>query len=299
MKIFKNENNDVRVGWKIVMLLAGSIIGSLIVSLIFTLLIGDVTENAVMTHILFIFQKIVTVCVVVLLWKLLDKKDLKGLGLPKINTYAMELIKGLLFGAGAILLVFFILIMTNQLKLNHTIRDLNFSWLMLWNLASMCFVGFTEELFSRGYLMSILRKSSVLIIFLVPNLLFSILHALNPNITLLSFINISLVGILLSYMFWVRGNLWMPIGFHITWNFFQGSILGFSVSGTDTPSILSTRLLKENLFNGGAFGPEGGFVTTIVVLLCAFVIFLVRNNKNSVGFNFNETYRNTANDKRH
>ena len=29
------------------------------------------------------------------------------------------------------------------------------------------------------------------------------------------------------------GNLWLGLGVHIGWNWFQGTVLGFTVSGTD------------------------------------------------------------------
>ena len=72
----------------------------------------------------------------------------------------------------------------------------------------------------------------------------------------------------------------MPIGFHITWNYFQGNIWGFLVSGTVAEgSMYQVKVLEENLINGGAFGPEGGLIVTgILVLTFIFVMYYYRNN---------------------
>ena len=46
----------------------------------------------------------------------------------------------------------------------------------------MIFVGIGEEMFSRGYCMSILRRSNIFVVLIVPNVIFALLHILNNNI---------------------------------------------------------------------------------------------------------------------
>ena len=78
--------------------------------------------------------------------------------------------------------------------------------------------------------------------------------------------NIILAGILLGLLALKSGHLWLGIGFHISWNFFQGCVFGFGVSGISTPSVAVTELTGSPLLNGGAFGPEGSIVSTVVLL---------------------------------
>ena len=58
------------------------------------------------------------------------------------------------------------------------------------------------------------------------------------------------------------GRIWMPIGLHAAWNFTQGSIFGFPVSGaTDwSEGLVRQAEVGSDLITGGAFGPEGGLV---------------------------------------
>lgn len=72
----------------------------------------------------------------------------------------------------------------------------------------------------------------------------------------------------------------MCIGYHFTWNVFQGIVYGMPVSGLDVPGIVTTSFSEYNLLNGGLFGIEGGILTTLITLIAfAFVGFYYRNSK--------------------
>lgn len=82
-------------------------------------------------------------------------------------------------------------------------------------------VGFFEEILSRGFMMTALKTTrKTWLIVSLPAVIFGLLHAVNPNVTAFSLLNIMLVGILFAYLFIKTGRLWAPIGYHITWNFF-------------------------------------------------------------------------------
>ncbi|MGH4119264.1 CPBP family intramembrane glutamic endopeptidase [Clostridium sp.] len=69
-------------------------------------------------------------------------------------------------------------------------------------------------------------------------MIFSVMHSLNPSMSIISYLNLFLVALLFAYMFLKSNNFWLPIGYHITWNYFQGNIFGFQVSGQSTERIL-------------------------------------------------------------
>jgi membrane protease YdiL (CAAX protease family) len=97
---------------------------------------------------------------------------------------------------------------------------------------------------------------------------FAGLHATNPNASTWSVIALLLAGVLLAAGFVLTGELAIPIGIHITWNFFQGVVWGFPVSGVDTGvAIVAIERTGPGLFTGGAFGPEGGLLGTAAKLL--------------------------------
>ena len=111
--------------------------------------------------------------------------------------------------------------------------------------------------------MAVLRRCrNLYFITLVPSVIFGLIHLSNPDVTFLSILNIILVGILFSYMFIRSGNLWMCMGYHFTWNTFQGVIYGMPVSGLTVPGVVKTEFTASNLLNGGMFGIEGGILTT-------------------------------------
>ena len=71
---------------------------------------------------------------------------------------------------------------------------------------------------------------------LLPAMLFGIAHSTNANFSLMGCGNIILAGILLGLLALKSGQLWLGIGFHISWNFFQGCVFGFGVIGISTVS---------------------------------------------------------------
>jgi len=97
-------------------------------------------------------------------------------------------------------------------------------------------------------------------------IIFSIVHSMNPNVNVLGLVNVALVGLLFAYMFDTTKSLLMPIGYHITWNYFQGNVFGFPVSGTASQGIYNTAVSNgSTLLTGGEFGLEGGLLTTLML----------------------------------
>ncbi|WP_199616095.1 CPBP family intramembrane glutamic endopeptidase [Paenibacillus alkalitolerans] len=153
---------------------------------------------------------------------------------------------------------------------------------LLLDLMLFVTVGFSEEIFSRGYVYGLVkRNSNIVTAVIVSSLLFAFLHSLNPAVfsTPFPIINLFLAGVLLALLREWSGGLWLPIGVHITWNFFQGDVYGMAVSGLETESILKLERLNE-FISGGEFGLEGSFADTIVsAAAIAVLIVLLRRRR--------------------
>ena len=99
----------------------------------------------------------------------------------------------------------------------------------------------------------------------------------------LSFINILLAGVLLGSSYIYTRNLCFPIALHWFWNWIQGPVLGYEVSGNKFgESMLTLHLPEANLMNGGAFGFEGSMLCTVLMILGTGVIlkmFRIKDRK--------------------
>lgn len=209
------------------------------------------------------------VLLTVLIMTKFKKQAMKNMGWTDFWKRKRELIFGLILGFASITVVFLVLWATGQIYFDHV--HWHFSWSLLLGLVTFIFVALNEELFFRGYIISILKPThSKIIMYIVSAVIFSCAHIFNNNVKILGLINIILIGLLFAYMFLKTNRLWMSVGYHLTWNFFQGNVWGFHVSGTNTSSILQPEI-RDTILTGGGFGPEAGLLTTIVIIAGFFV----------------------------
>ncbi len=191
-------------------------------------------------------------------WRLL----LLGIGI----TLALQLLllgAELLFGEARML--------SGHVTLAHTLS------LLLYGLLSFTMVGFAEEILIRGYAFHVLQKQGgAAIALLLTSGLFSLMHAMNPGIGWIGFLNIFVAGVWLGAARVTSGSLWLSVGMHIGWNFFLGPVFGFPVSGIVERSVFVTRPAGADWITGGAFGPEGGVLATIVLLAATAALYSPR-----------------------
>lgn len=286
--IFVNKNSKLRSGWKIASTFVSFFVANIIISMIAIIILTvivvakkQVSLNDLEPYInsltkintsfgifLAFIQCICMILAVWLFWKLFDKKPIREIGLINIKKGYKDLFKGLAFGALSMILVFIILIVSGNISLQSPLSNPNFNISLLIQLVFFIFVGINEEMFSRGYCMTVLRQTgNTWIVLIVSSIIFSVMHSLNPSMSIISYVNLFLVGLLFAYMFLRSNNLWLPIGYHITWNYFQGNIFGFQVSGLSTESLYKLNTPVNNIITGGGFGPEGGLVVTFIIIV--------------------------------
>ena len=208
-----------------------------------------------------------SIFVIYLLWRYLNKGTLKEIG---FRGPLKDLGFGLFLGAISITVITFILMLTGNITLMNSFSEPEFTIYAITFLILFILVGVFEEMFFRGYVMATMasRGNKKWMIYVFSALFFSIVHMTNPNVSVLGLINIALVGFLFAYMFDVTNSLWLPIGYHITWNYFQGNVFGFAVSGTTPHGIYNVDITSGNeLLTGGSFGLEGGILATLLIVL--------------------------------
>lgn len=135
-------------------------------------------------------------------------------------------------------------------------------------------VGWNEELLSRGYQLQNLADGMNLFWgVVISSAVFGILHLGNPNATWISAVGIFFAGIFLAYGYLRTKQLWLPIGLHIGWNFFEGVGFGFPVSGMDFFRLTRITVAGPELWTGGAFGPEAGLIVLPALALGVALIY--------------------------
>jgi len=139
-------------------------------------------------------------------------------------------------------------------------------------------VGFYEEMLSRSYHLLNLAEglnfprigklNAVVIAWILSSAVFGVLHAANPNASPISTFNITIAGLFLGLGYVLTRSLAIPIGLHISWNFTQGNVFGFPVSGSYAgATFVGIEQGGPELLTGGAFGPEAGVIGLMTILL--------------------------------
>lgn len=146
--------------------------------------------------------------------------------------------------------------------------------------------GGTEEVATRGWLLTrIAARTNLPLAIAISSSLFGILHLGNAGVTVLSVLNIVLDGVLAALLFIYTDSIWLVVAQHGTWNYVQGNLLGFQVSGTGADASIFSFTMGSgpDWLTGGEFGAEGSIITTLVLLLSVVIVyFLGERNERAV-----------------
>ncbi len=208
--------------------------------------------------------------------RLLDHRRFADYGFHLTRAWFINLAFGLFLGAALMTLVFGVELAVGWVSVTDTMvtaaPDDPFALAVLIPLLTFVVVGISEEVLSRGYHLTNLAeglnlgrvgpRGAVLLSVLISSTVFGLLHLGNSGASAISTLGILATGVFLAAGFVLTGELAIPIGVHITWNFFQGNVFGFPVSGTDAgpASFLAVEQHGPALWVGGAFGPEAGLL---------------------------------------
>lgn len=143
-------------------------------------------------------------------------------------------------------------------------------------LALFAVQGSAEEAVTRGFVMQGVGAGwGVWAGLAVQAGIFAVLHGSNPGVTPVALGNVAAFGIMLGLLVLWRGSLWAAIGFHAVWNWAQGMVLGYDVSGLGFGrSVLAQRVSPgaSVMMTGGPFGAEGSLITLVALVLVIAVL---------------------------
>lgn len=223
--------------------------------------------------------------------RLFDSRPLSHLGLRVDREWWLDLGFGLVLGSLLMSAIFLIELaagwVTFRGALETTREGAPFFPIILAPMVGWVCLGLHEELVFRGYQLTNMAeglnfsrfgpRGAIVLALVLSSFLFGVFHVWNPNASVLSTINLTLWGgLLLGFGYVLTGRLALPMGLHIAWNFFEGNVFGFPVSGWGTlgATFLSIEQSGPPLFTGGAFGPEAGLLTIAASILGVWMIVL-------------------------
>ncbi len=276
--IFRNRFNHWRAGWRmLVYLIAAFIIGKAFSTPLKMLIPGVPDSDFVSwTHtLIWVVGTLALLLAGLLVLRFFDRRPPALLGLGFGRGWLRELAVGLAGGLLATGLLVLILAATGSVSLSLS-PDLSTSFgalplfLVLFTLAAA-----VEELLFRGYFLQSLAEGSRR---WIAGLLFCIVftwgHADNPDVTIIGITNIFLAGVILVILYFQTRRLWLPIGFHVSWNLAQSWVWGFDVSGIKIQDQLFVmNPTGAEYLTGGEFGLEGSVLS--VVLFIGLVVWLL------------------------
>jgi membrane protease YdiL (CAAX protease family) len=223
------------------------------------------------------------------------------MGLQFDRSWWLDLLFGLFLGALLMTFVFVVEYVAGWVRVDDFfVVDLNatpFIVALIGPLVVSLVISIIEELLARGYQMRNLAEGltipsigpalAIVASWVISSLLFGLLHVFNPNATVLTTLYLMLTGVFFGLGYVLTGRLGLPIGLHFAWNFVQGNIFGFPVSGNifGGATVIDIEQGGPPLWTGGAFGPEAGLLGIAAILLgCLLTLLWVRACYKQIAF---------------
>jgi membrane protease YdiL (CAAX protease family) len=200
-----------------------------------------------------------------------EKLSLKNFGL---TVRVKECLMGLVIGGSFMLSFSLISYVFGTIHFSFN----KFSIDILGSLFVYFLVAVGEEVIVRGYpLFKLQSKVGNFWALFITSFVFGLMHLGNDHFTWLGYLNISLSGLLMGIITLRTRSLSSAIGIHWAWNYVQGTIFGFAVSGHNITGILKAEQLSTPMLTGGDFGAEG---SALLIPITLFLILLVNKYLN-------------------
>ncbi|MFZ1040878.1 MAG: type II CAAX endopeptidase family protein [Anaerolineales bacterium] len=273
----------LRAGWRLlaqtVLLIILSIAAGLVMYFLpnnlaasYTLLIGELAE-------LFSFAGSIY-----LARRFIDKRSFTSLGFKIDKHPVFDLLAGIIITFIMMGLIFLGMQALGWLKFESFAWNIDPAAIVISQVILFFFifilVGFNEELLFRGYyLQTITSGLNLFWGLIISSIIFGGTHLGNPNATWVSAAGIFFAGLFLAYGYVRTQRLWLSIGLHIGWNFFEGVVFGFPVSGLTIYPLIHINVSGPIAWTGGAFGPEAGLIILPALALGAVLIYLYTRSR--------------------
>ncbi len=265
-RVLRNRFGHLRAGWRLLVYLAAAFAIGKSISAVLKLWLPNPAEapfTSLAHAVLWVVADLGMAAAGLLVLRFVDRRPPALLGLSLDRGWLRELAFGLgggfaatsalvaaMLGVGAISLAPAPEAAASLLRLPQ--------YLLVFALAAAA-----EELLFRGYPLQVLAEGSrPWLAGTVLCLLFTAAHTGNPDVTAAGIANVLLAAAVLTVLYLQTRRLWLPIGFHLSWNLAQSWLWGFDVSGIEIPDrVVVVTQHGHELLTGGGFGLEGSLLS--------------------------------------
>ena len=273
----------LRAGWRLLIMTAANFI--LMMLLIMPFAIVYKTKGSKVPFLLVQSISFISITIVVFLSrKVLDRRSIKSLGLDFKENFFQDILIGILVSAVILGIIFLAEWALGYLTIQ------GFSWqteplqaVLTGTLSSailFILTGWIEELQFRGYYLQNLADGiNMTWAIILSAIWFAVMHLFNPNASMQIIPGLFIAGVFFAFAYIRTRQLWLAIGIHIGWNYFEGTVYGFQVSGIDIYRLVIQDVQGPKLITGGAFGPEAGLILFPAIAIGFGLIYLYTKNR--------------------
>ena len=207
----------------------------------------------------------------------LRREPLSSVGYLMDRRWFSEIVWGTLWGIGTALVVVGMIWAIGGVRFElNPARSVG---TLMTGLYILLFAALMEENLYRGFIFQrLLDGIGIWPAQIAMASLFAMLHWGNPGMQgsteIVATLDLFLGAVLLGLAYLRTRSLALPVGLHLGWNWTQGNVLGFHVSGFDHAGWLQPLFLGQaEWLTGGAFGPEASIFSPLVTLLMIVLLW--------------------------
>jgi len=259
---------------RIILGIIALVLGTYLIKEFITQPILELTVNSqeLRDGIQYLLSSFVMIFMYYIVYKLLEKRKLHEIGL---EGFGKDMLIGLLTGFGIISLSMLLLFGLGY----YEVYGINSFSVMLLPLTLIISAALLEEIVFRGIIYRILEERFGTKIALLQSVVFGIAHYFNVNATISSTFFAILFGVAVSLMYTYTKKLWLPVFFHLSWNFAL-TVYDTTLSGDISfNTLLSSKLNGPVFFIGSEFGIEDSFFSFLFITILIIYLYWICKKK--------------------
>ena len=271
-KIFFNDSGKLRNGWWIGVFLIAAVAMRFALKPLRDFLKGmDIGEAWLEPFPVLVLLLATWICT------RLRKQPLASVGLQLGRRWFAHFGIGTAIGVGAMLLVVGIIWAIGGVELR--LDPQRSAGILLQGLYLFLVVSLIEELLFRGFIFQrLIDGTGIWMAQALGAAFFAIAHWANPGmegvVKVVATADIAIAAVQLGLAYYLTRSLALPIGLHLGWNWAQGHLLGFGVSGVEQTGWLEPSFRDLPVWlTGGEFGPEASVFAVLVDALIILALW--------------------------